>query len=65
MTRQNTEPTFTDPVCGMQLSHNTAPETTTHAGRTYYFCAAVCREAFEADPERYSKHHRQHGSCHQ
>ena len=55
------EPTYTDPVCGMKLSRNTAAEELAHDGRTYYFCARVCREAFEADPDRYVRRHRQRG----
>lgn len=55
------ERTFKDPVCGMTVSPSGATETIEYAGRAYYFCAPACREAFEADPERYAKHHRQHG----
>lgn len=46
-------PTRKDPVCGMLLSHLTAAFELQYAGKTYYFCAAVCRDAFEADPEKY------------
>ena len=54
MKQHRQEPTFTDPVCGMRLSHNTAAETAEYRGDTYYFCADVCRETFEADPEKYA-----------
>lgn len=51
--------TYVDPVCGMELSLATAAEEVVYEGHTYYFCAAVCREAFEAEPERYlHKYHR-------
>ena len=42
-----------DPVCGMTVDPHTAKHRAEHAGRTYYFCRAGCREKFEADPERY------------
>lgn len=42
-----------DPVCGMTVDPGTAAASVEHAGRTWYFCCDHCREAFEADPERY------------
>ncbi len=54
--------TYVDPVCGMKLSLKTAAEEAVYEGHTYYFCAAVCREAFEADPGRYAHKHK---SAHQ
>lgn len=55
------EPTFTDPVCDMKLSRDTAAEELDYDGKTYYFCAEVCRKMFEADPDKYIHRHRQHG----
>lgn len=52
---------YKDPVCGMEISPMTAIEVYNYKRKTYYFCAAVCREAFEADPGKYRHHHRQHG----
>jgi heavy metal translocating P-type ATPase len=43
--------TAIDPVCGMSV--NSAKHTHIHEGRTYYFCAARCREKFIADPAKY------------
>ena len=43
----------TDPVCGMKVDPHTAKHQAAHAGTTYYFCSAKCREKFEADPVRY------------
>jgi xanthine dehydrogenase accessory factor len=40
-----------DPVCGMGVPVAGARHTAEHAGRTYYFCCAGCREQFLADPE--------------
>jgi P-type Cu+ transporter len=42
-----------DPVCGMTVDPHTAKHRAEHEGRTFYFCAARCREKFEADPEQY------------
>jgi Cu+-exporting ATPase len=46
-------PKVKDPVCGMGVDPATAKHATVHGGETYYFCAARCREKFEADPEKY------------
>ena len=43
----------TDPVCGMKVDPHAAKHKAAHAGTTYYFCSAKCREQFEADPVRY------------
>jgi xanthine dehydrogenase accessory factor len=40
----------TDPVCGMSVSAGPDALTLVHAGVTYYFCRAACRQAFEKDP---------------
>ncbi len=61
MKRQFEEPSFKDPVCGMEVSRNTAAEEFVYRGKTFYFCASTCREAFEAEPDKYTQHHRQHG----
>lgn len=62
MKRHPSEPPHTDPVCGMKLNRRTAAEELEYDGKTYYFCADVCREAFEAEPQRYIQQHRQHGT---
>ncbi len=59
--RQTSEPCFKDPVCGMEVSRMSAAEECDYQGKTYYFCARSCREAFEAEPEKYLRQHRQHG----
>lgn len=61
MKQQSIERSFRDPVCGMDISHKTAIVEVIYQGKTYYFCAGTCREAFEAEPEKYIGHHRQHG----
>jgi len=45
--------TVKDPVCGMTVDPHTAKHRATHNGRTYYFCAARCREKFVANPAQY------------
>jgi Cu+-exporting ATPase len=42
-----------DPVCSMMVDPLRTPHRTLHAGKPVYFCAAKCREKFEADPQRY------------
>ncbi|MGH7836074.1 MAG: YHS domain-containing protein [Candidatus Binatia bacterium] len=44
-----------DPVCGMNVDEKKAAGTTVYKGKTYYFCAAVCKTRFEKEPEKYSK----------
>ena len=61
MKRQKTHPTHQDPVCGMEVSYTTAADEFTLRGKTYYFCSGTCREAFEVEPARYIRPHRQHG----
>src|SRR5438876_302623 len=43
-----------DPVCGMSVDPATATEHVEYTGKTYYFCSAGCRSAFEKDPARYA-----------
>ena len=42
-----------DPVCGMAVDPATAKQKAEHAGTTYYFCCAGCRDKFLADPGRF------------
>ncbi len=43
-----------DPVCGMMVTVAGARHTASHAGRTFYFCGAGCREQFLANPESFA-----------
>ncbi len=45
--------TLKDPVCGMAVEKDKAAGTAEYKGKTYYFCAAGCRESFEKEPEKY------------
>ena len=42
-----------DPVCGMTVEEKKATATAVYQGKTYYFCAAACKEKFVKNPERY------------
>ena len=42
-----------DPVCGMTVDPAHAAGHFEYRGTTYYFCNPMCRERFQADPERY------------
>jgi Cu+-exporting ATPase len=42
-----------DPVCGMTVDPAKARHRAEHAGQSYFFCGAKCREKFTADPARY------------
>ncbi len=46
-------PALTDPVCGMSVDPTSALSATT-GGREFFFCSPSCREAFTADPDRYT-----------
>ena len=43
----------TDLVCGMQVRISDAPASYVHNGQNYYFCMPGCRDAFEANPQKY------------
>ncbi len=42
-----------DPVCGMDVDPHTTEHRASHAGKTWYFCSARCRQKFEGDPDTY------------
>jgi YHS domain-containing protein len=53
--RPAAEPTpVIDPVCGMRVEPATAAGSAEHRGVTYWFCSPGCRDAFVADPDRYT-----------
>lgn len=37
----------------MDVDEKKAAATAAYKGRTYYFCAAACKRAFEKNPEKY------------
>ena len=42
-----------DPVCGVSVDPVTAKHRAEHAGHSYFFCSARCRERFTAEPARF------------
>ena len=56
-------PLVKDPVCGMTVDPATARHKAGHAGATYYFCSAGCREKFLAEPERFLAQASAHAGC--
>ena len=44
-----------DVVCGMQVDPAKAAATSEYNGKTYYFCAKVCKTKFDSDPAKYVK----------
>jgi YHS domain-containing protein len=45
----------TDPVCKMTIDEKTAAGKSEYQGKTYYFCAAICKTKFDANPQQYVK----------
>jgi len=43
-----------DPVCGMELNPENAPERSEYEGRTYLFCSDNCRNKFDESPAEYA-----------
>ncbi|MBM2838632.1 MAG: hypothetical protein HW415_1257, partial [Deltaproteobacteria bacterium] len=44
----------TDPVCKMEVDEDTSLKTE-FEGKSYYFCSAICKSAFEKEPHRYTE----------
>ena len=51
-----------DVVCGMEVDEATAQWTSEYKGKTYYFCAAGCKRAFDGNPEKYLEDSGEHGN---
>ncbi len=43
-----------DPVCGMEVSEQSAGGKSEYQGKTYYFCSPGCKAAFDKEPQRYA-----------
>ena len=51
-----------DPVCGMEVDEKKAAAKSQHMGKTYYFCAPGCKNAFDTNPGKYTgTEHKMHG----
>lgn len=44
---------FIDPVCGMEVTYETAKARSEYQGQTYYFDSLECKEQFDQNPEKY------------
>ena len=42
-----------DPVCGMDVTPETAAGKSEYKGQTYYFCSPGCKRDFDKEPEKY------------
>jgi Cu+-exporting ATPase len=42
-----------DPVCGMSIDPQKAAGKSEYQGKTFYFCSADCKQAFDKEPQRY------------
>lgn len=45
--------TFKDPVCGGEVTPQSAGATSEYKGTTYYFCCSGCKRSFDKEPEKY------------
>lgn len=54
-----------DPVCNMEVNEKETAATSTYKDKTYYFCAAGCKTAFDKEPEKYAEEtgKTEHGGC--
>jgi 3-hydroxybutyryl-CoA dehydratase len=52
--------TLKDPVCGMDVTYESAQARSEYDGVTYYFCSLDCKEQFDQEPERYVAHEHEH-----
>jgi YHS domain-containing protein len=43
-----------DLVCGMELNQDEIKASADYKGKTYYFCAILCKNHFTADPVKYA-----------
>jgi len=44
-----------DVVCNMEVNEKTAKWRSEYKGKTYYFCAPMCKQKFDRNPEKYIK----------
>jgi len=44
-----------DPVCGMEVTPESAAGSSQFGGVTYYFCSTSCKQRFDADPAKFAK----------
>src|SRR5262249_40904767 len=47
-------PEARDPVCGMTVDYGNACHRSEYQNRSFYFCCAGCKQAFDKEPEKYA-----------
>ncbi len=52
--------TLKDPVCGMEVTYETAQARSEYNGQTYFFCSLDCKESFDKNPEKYVQREEAH-----
>ncbi|MBI3152279.1 MAG: YHS domain-containing protein [Chloroflexi bacterium] len=45
--------TYKCPVCGMEVTPETAGGKSEYKGHTYYFCSKADKDTFDQNPEKY------------
>jgi Cu+-exporting ATPase len=45
--------TYKDPICGMDITPESAAGRSEYKGQTYYFCSPGCKKAFDKEPEKF------------
>jgi len=50
-----------DPVCKMEIDEKSAKAKSDYKGKTYYFCALVCKQTFDKNPDKYTEN--KSGGC--
>jgi len=55
---------YKDPVCGMDVTPETAAGKSEYKGQTYYFCSPGCKTSFDKNPEKYLTPHHEHEHHH-
>jgi Cu+-exporting ATPase len=53
-----------DPVCGMSVDPATATARSDYDGKSYVFCSAGCKSAFDKDPDQFVGRAAQHRHPH-
>ena len=43
-----------DPICGMMVDEKKTKLTSSHDGKTFYFCSASCKSTFDKDAHRHA-----------
>ncbi len=52
-----------DPVCRMYVDADTAGIKSEYKGKTYCFCSESCKQAFDANPEKYAAMSHEGAGC--